>query len=86
MLGVELSKFLGYDNISIFSRACQNMGIPAQECLSPIMFDNSQVNESGACHRIAKGDHQQSSPLCSVWLQVRFEAAEGTDGFSSGIL
>ncbi|KAK8828182.1 hypothetical protein WA538_002695, partial [Blastocystis sp. DL] len=41
----KLSKFLGYDNISIFSRACQKMGIPAQECLSPIMFDNSQRKE-----------------------------------------
>ena len=84
--GVELSKFLGYDNISIFSRACQKMGIPAQECLSPIMFDNSQVGEDHVSHRLAKGGHQQSSPLCRVRLQVRSEAAEGVDGLSSGVL
>ena len=85
-LRVELSKFLGYDNISIFSRACQKMGIPAQECLSPIMFDNSQVIEPRVYHRVAKGGHQQSAPLRSVRLQVRSEAAEGADGFASGVL
>lgn len=85
-LRVELSKFLGYDNISIFSRACQKMGIPAQECLSPIMFDNSQVIKARVSHCVAKGGHQQSSPFRSVRLQIRSEAAEGADGFSSGVL
>ena len=68
LLRVELSKFLGYDNISIFSRACQKMGIPAQECLSPIMFDNSQVIKARVSHCVAKGGHQQSSPFRSVRL------------------
>ena len=42
-LHIDISKFLAFDNINIFARACQELGIPANDCISPNMFEQNQV-------------------------------------------
>ena len=41
--GVDIKKFLAYDNINIFARACQELGISSNDCISPNMFESNQV-------------------------------------------
>lgn len=38
---VAKGSFLGRDNIQIFSRSCQKMGIQANDCITPSMFDDN---------------------------------------------
>ena len=42
---VAKGSFYGRDNIIIFSKACQQLGIHNDDCISPNMFDNNQRKE-----------------------------------------
>ena len=42
---VAKGSFYGRDNIFIFSKACQQLGIHSEDCISPYMFDNNQRKE-----------------------------------------
>ena len=42
-MDLEKTSFYAKDNIAIFSRACQEMGINKNDCLNPIMFENGDV-------------------------------------------
>lgn len=42
---VAKGSFYGRDNIIIFSKACQQLGIQNDDCISPNMFDNNQRKE-----------------------------------------
>lgn len=40
---IEKTSFYAKDNITIFSHACQDMGIHKNDCLNPSMFENGEV-------------------------------------------
>ena len=45
VLVLEKGDFYGRDNIFIFSKACQELGIRHEDCISSYMFDNNQRKE-----------------------------------------